>query len=136
MDRVFIDTSAWVALFLKNDEHHKKATILYERLKASKAALHTSDYVVDETITHLLHRGGHRLAVSAGEALFSSGIVAVAHIDDDLIQNAWKLFKKYDDKSFSFTDVTSFVLAKELGIKKAFAFDDDFKKAGMETIGI
>lgn len=136
MERVFIDTSAWIALFSDIDQYHKKAVSIYETLKKSKNVLHTSDYVFNETVTMILSRRGHRLAVAVGETLLSSGIVAIAHIADDTLKSAWASFKKYDDKKFSFTDVTSFVLSKELGIHKAFTFDADFKKAGMETLGI
>ncbi len=136
MERIFVDSSAWVALFGENDQNHKKAVSIFENLKKIRSVLHTSDYVFDETITTLLHRRGHKQAVIAGEILLSSGIVSIAHIADDILKLTWSLFKKYDDKRFSFTDVSSFVLSKELGIRKAFTFDADFKKAGMETVGI
>lgn len=136
MERIFIDSSAWVALFFDNDENHKKAVTLFKRLNELKCVLHTSDYVVDETLTALLYRSGHRPAVTAGEVFFNSKIIAVVRLEDETVRSAWTFFKKYDDKKFSFTDVTSFVLSKELGIHKAFTFDADFKKAGMETLGI
>jgi len=49
--------------------------------------------------------------------------------------NLWELYQKYKDKKFSFTDVTSFSIMKDLNIKKAFAFDREFIQAGIELIG-
>jgi len=45
---------------------------------------------------------------------------------------AWMLRKKLHDKPFiSFTDLTSFILMKELSIKKVFTGDTDFEKVNM-----
>lgn len=131
-----MDTSAWVALFFDNDENHKKGSEIYARLKDLKVVLHTSDYVVDETLTALLFRSGHKAAFTAGDMFFNSKVVSVIHLEDETLRSAWALFKKFDDKKISFTDVTSLVLSQELGINKVFTFDSDFKKAGMETVGI
>lgn len=136
MERIFVDSSAWVALFSDTDQNHKKACDIYDNLKEVKAVLHTSDYVFDETVTFILQRRGHRLAIVAGDALLSSGLVSIAHIIDETLQTAWDLFRKYDDKKLSFTDITSFTLSREMAINKIFTFDSDFKKIGMETVGI
>ncbi|MBI2933751.1 MAG: hypothetical protein HYY16_19075 [Planctomycetes bacterium] len=47
---------------------------------------------------------------------------------------AWKLFKRYDDQVFSFTDCTSFAVMNKLGLKEAFTFDDGFRKVGFATL--
>ena len=52
----------------------------------------------------------------------------------DQFYAAWELFKKYDDKKFSFTDVTSFQITRELNIGKAFSYDWHFEQAGFERI--
>lgn len=134
MERIFIDASGFVALFSEKDENHPKAVKLYEKLKNSKASLYTSDYVIDETLTTILARGSHKLSVVAGEAIFSSDIIKIVAVYPDYFKPAWALYKKYDDKKFSFTDVTSFTIIKDLSIKKAFSFDSDFTKAGIELI--
>lgn len=134
MEKIFVDSSAFVALFLENDENNKKASTLFKELKTSKIPLYTSDYVIDETITTLFSRSGHKQSVAAGEAIFSSEIIKIIHVCPDHLKPAWELYKKYNDKKFSFTDVTSFTIAKDLNIKKAFSFDSDFIKAGMELI--
>ncbi|MBU4252282.1 MAG: hypothetical protein KJ647_04815 [Candidatus Omnitrophica bacterium] len=72
MEKVFVDTSGWVAFFVENDRNHKKAVCIFEDIKSSRASIYTSDYCIDETITTILSRGGHKQSVLAGEAL--SGI--------------------------------------------------------------
>ncbi len=134
MEKVFIDTSGWVALFVENDKYHKKAASFFEEIKNSKAIIYTSDYVIDETITTILVRGSHKQSVLAGEALFISKIIKIVHICPDYLRVAWELYQKYKDKMFSFTDVTSFAVMKDLNIGKALAFDREFMQAGIELM--
>jgi len=135
MEKVFVDTSGWVALFVDNDQNHKKAVSIFEDIKSLKSLIYTSDYIIDETITTIMARGNHKQSVSAGEALFTSKIIKIIHVSADYLQAAWELYQKYKDKSFSFTDVTSFVIMNNLGIRKAFGFDREFLQAGIELIG-
>lgn len=134
MEKVFIDTSGWVALFAENDQSHKKAAAIFDKIKNSKAAIYTSDYCIDETITTILARGSHRQSVLAGEALFASKIIKIVHVCPAYLSAAWELYQKFKDKRFSFTDVTSFVIMKDFNIKRAFAFDREFVQAGIELI--
>ena len=134
MEKVFVDTSGWVALFVANDKSHKKAVTIFEDIKRSKASIYTSDYCIDETITTIMAKGSHEQSVLAGEALFTSGIINIAHVSLEHRQSAWELYQKYKDKRFSFTDVTSFVIMRDLNIKKAFSFDREFIQAGIELI--
>lgn len=134
MEKVFVDTSGWVALFVENDKNHKNAVSIFEEIKRSKILIYTSDYCIDETITTILARGSHKQSVLAGEAIFTSKIIKIVHVCPDYLQSAWELYQKYKDKMFSFTDVTSFAIMKDLNIKKAFGFDKEFVQAGMELI--
>jgi predicted nucleic acid-binding protein len=134
MEKVFVDTSGWVALFVANDKNHQKAVSIFEEIKNSKALIYTSDYCIDETITTILIRGSHKQSILAGEALFTSKLIKIIHICPDYLQPAWEVYQRYKDKSFSFTDVTSFTIMKTLNVKKAFAFDREFIQAGIELI--
>lgn len=136
MEKIFIDTSGWVALFVENDINHKKAMGVFEELKKVKAIIYTSDYVIDETITTILVRSSHRQSVVAGNALLTSKIIKNIHVVPQYLESAWKLYQKYNDKEFSFTDVTSFVIVKDMDIKKVFSFDKDFQQAGIELFSV
>ena len=46
---VFVDTSAFVALIRRNDEHHQNALIIAERLKQQRIRLYTTNFVIAET---------------------------------------------------------------------------------------
>ncbi|MBK8870472.1 MAG: PIN domain-containing protein [Elusimicrobia bacterium] len=131
---VFVDTSGWVALLTHNDAHHSRAAAAFEDLQHSRTLLYTSDYVVDETITTILMRGDHKQSVVAGDVLFTSRLIKTISVGPATLSKAWELYKKFKDKKFSFTDVTSFVIMKDLNLRRAFSFDRDFVQAGFETI--
>ena len=45
----------------------------------------------------------------------------------------WRLFLARRDKEYSFTDCTSFVLMRRLGLDAALALDADFAQEGFRT---
>lgn len=134
MERIFVDTSGWVALFVQNDVNHKKAAAIFEKMKDSKAVIYTSDYVIDETITTILVRGSHKQSVIAGNAFFASKLIKNVYVAPKYIESAWMLYQKYKDKEFSFTDVASFAIIEDLNIKKVFSFDSDFRQVGIDLV--
>ena len=134
MEKIFVDTSGWVALFVENDRNHKKARSTFENLKLLRAVLYTSDYVIDETLTTILTRGNHRESVMAGEALLNSQLIRIIPVYPAHFKTAWEAYKRYKDKKFSFTDVTSFSIMKDASIQKAFSFDSDFSQSGFELL--
>ncbi len=50
-------------------------------------------------------------------------------------QRAKEILAKYDDKSFSFADATSFAVMERLGVAHVFSLDDDFRQYGWIVIG-
>jgi hypothetical protein len=130
--RLFVDTSAWLALNNKNDQYHDEAVSKITKVRQQKIQLVTSEYVFDESVTIIRYRISHRAAVAFGEALISSNVASIEDITDEERLKAWVLFKKYRDKDLSFTDCTSFALMVKLKLQKAFSFDDHFKQVGFE----
>jgi predicted nucleic acid-binding protein len=50
-------------------------------------------------------------------------------------RKAREIIERYQDKSFSYTDATSFALMERLGLKNAFAFDSHFRQYGLKLLG-
>lgn len=95
---------------------------------------YTTDYILDETLTLLRTRVDHKAAVEFGRIILSSRVVKVLPIIGERWRKAWRLFVKYEDKNFSFTDCTSFVVMKELRLPAALAFDHHFSQMGFITV--
>lgn len=130
--KVFVDTSAWIALNDKNDQYHNRAAAKSSEIKRQKIELITSEYIIDESITLIRYRVSHYAAVIFGDALFNSSIVNIMDVKDEDRLKAWDFFKKYKDKELSFTDCTSFAIMEKSRLHKAFTFDEHFKKVGFE----
>lgn len=88
----------------------------------------------DETITLMRMELGHRAAVEFGEKLLKSSATQLFSVSLDDRKAAWETFKKYKDQRFSFTDCTSFIVMRRMGIRKALATDRHFKVSGFTLV--
>lgn len=130
---IFVDTSAFIALTDRSDKFHKSASDFIKSIK-SYFRFYTTNFVLDETITKIRMDIGHKEACRFRDNIFSSGINKIHYITKDIEEQAWILFKKYDDKLLSFTDCTSFALMRKINIKDAFTFDINFVQVGFRRI--
>jgi uncharacterized protein len=130
MNAVFIDTSAWIAVMVRKDHNNREAVACFEGLLKERIPLVTSDYVLDETLTRIRYDSGHHKAVEFYNIIKESrekGYLIMKRIDEALWDEAFEIFRQYGDKKFSFTDCTSFALARKLKVNRVFAFDEDFR---------
>jgi predicted nucleic acid-binding protein len=121
---IFVDTSAWYADFVSDDEHHASARRFFD--ETSRAALLTTDYVVAETRNLLTVRGYVDRARHAVGQFLSENIAQVVWIDRQDVFRAAQVFREFSDKRWSFTDCVSNAVIQRRGIKQALAFDKHF----------
>lgn len=134
MRRVFVDTSAFVALRNRAEAEHRRARQTLEELVAQRVPLFTSNYVVAETYTALLMRVGRDEAITWGRRIRLSRAVERVRVDDDVEDATWSLLEAHTDKAWSYVDATSFVLMEREGTDEAFAFDSDFVQRGLRVL--
>ena len=130
-NKIFVDTSAWYAIIDKNDRDHALAAT---KIQVLDRPLVTSNYIFDEILTLLRAKLGFTVAVPFGQKLWNQEISALVRITEDDEERAWRIFRQYEDKGFSFTDCTSFALMDRLEINTVFAFDDHFIQYGKFVI--
>lgn len=130
MEAVFLDTSFILALEDADDQKHETATRFWMGFKQKPGKIITTTYVFDETVTFLRRRITHDKAAHVGKLLLSSPSVELIHISEVQFDKSWKLFLKYHDKGFSFTDCVSFIVMEERGTKEAMTFDEHFRQKG------
>lgn len=131
MERIFVDTSAWFAYVNREDPDHAATQ---EVLRQYEGRLVTSNYVFDETVTLCRHRLGHAIAARVGAALLDPTSTDLIRLGVEDEHAAWGLFLARADKLYSFTDCTSFVLMRRLGLAGAAAIDEDFNQEGFSTL--
>jgi uncharacterized protein len=131
--KVFIDTGGWIAVTSEDDDLHTVGAPYFEAIVRGKARLFTSDYVLDESITRLRYDCGHAVALqfirSIQEAERARSL-EVLNVDRRTWIEATTRFERYADQDFSFTDCTSFVLAREAAVDAVFTFDHHFSILG------
>ena len=130
-NRIFVDTSAWYAIIDKNDQDHAAAV---SKIQMLDRPLVTSNYIFDEILTLLQTRLGPSVAIPFGEKLWDQEVSALVRIIEEDEEKAWRVFRQYTDKGFSFTDCTSFALMERLDIDTVFAFDNHFVQYGKFVI--
>lgn len=135
--RLFIDTSAFIAIEDTDDENHNPALEYREKIRDGETPfvrLYTSNYIIDESLTLLRMKCGHEVAVAFRETTQASKLINILWVDEATEKNAWEIFKKNSDKDFSFTDCTSFALMKREAIRTAFTFDKHFSQYGLKVV--
>ena len=84
MRRVFLDTSAYVALAHTRDQFHADAVRLVERVIADRLPRVTTNYVLAEAHTLIRRKCGHVVAVQFGEGIrrdMVAGNLNIVHAD-------------------------------------------------------
>lgn len=130
----FWDTSGFFALLSTDDGAHSECVKLVEGLRDGRALSVTSDWIVAETCTLLTVLKQKQLAIRFLEMLSASKAIEVVHVNEDLFDEAKKLFIKRKDKSYSFTDCSSFVLMRARKLQKAVTIDKHFAAEGFVSL--
>ena len=122
-----VDTSAYFALADRSDQHHAAAVGF---VQANDRPLVTTDLIIVETLNLVQVRLGSAPAIALGKQLLAPATTTILKVTDADWAQAWRLFQRYRDKAFSFTDCTTFALMARLGLSTAFAFDLHFRQYG------
>ena len=132
--KVFIDTSAWVALENRRDIHYREAVTFRDDIKNKRYRLYTSSFVLDETYTLLLANVGYKKTIEFGKrikVLKTKGLLHVIKVSEEIEESAWLIFERFNkDKFWSFTDCTSKAIMEMLDIEESFSFDKNFEQMG------
>ena len=134
LGRVFVDTGAWFALQVEDDEHHAAARHTLPALLAACRSLVTSNLIIGETYTLLRMTKGFTEAQRFLDKIQQSPRLERLFVTEGVEQQAYQLLRRYADQSFSFVDATSFTLMRQQRMRYAFAFDRHFVTAGFLRI--
>ena len=131
---VFLDSSGFLALVNPHDAYHQQARAAWTRLTDEQWHTFSTNFVVAETHALFLTRLSHQRAESFLRQILRSSttIVRVSQRDE---QQAQAIIFRYGDKSFSYTDASSFAVMERLRIGPAFTFDRNFAQYGLQVMG-
>jgi uncharacterized protein len=125
------DTSFFVAYLNPRDKQHELAV---EWMTASSEPIVTTEWVLAELGDYLAEGPNRRLYGALVRALSVEKRVEIVSADHGSFLNAVHLYMRRPDKSWSFTDCTSFCLMKSRKITDALTTDYHFEQAGLKVL--
>jgi uncharacterized protein len=114
--RVFVDTSAWLAIMDTSDVHHGEAAEIYTLLLNSRIVLVVTILVVAETQIWLRRRFGPDAALGFLKNINESTQIEIVYPDAGLEKKTKLILRQYADQDFSLADAISFAWLKEAGL--------------------
>ena len=129
---IFVDTSAFYAVFDADDEEHSRARDAWESLLSAEDSLLTSNYVLVETLALLQSRLGIEAVRAFDDAV--SPLLRVLWVDDGVHRESVSTVLTAGRRRLSLVDCSSFTLMRRYGLDSAFAFDDHFPEQGFTTV--
>jgi predicted nucleic acid-binding protein len=129
---VFVDTSAFYAVLDADDQLHPAGRSAWMSLLEERGSLHTTSYVLVETMSLLQRRIG-----LAGLRTFVSDIlpiVQVVWVDEGTHRSAMHALLVASRRDLSLVDCVSFETMRRLGLFTAFSFDQNFSDQGFQVL--
>jgi len=133
--RVLADTSAFLALSRRRDQHHARAVEIAERHLAAGGRYLSTMLVLGELYSHLLYLRGPKGARAALTHLLDDPVHEWVDVTAELVGEAkarWLM--RFTDQSFSLVDAVSFEIMRRERLIHAFAFDHHFEVAGFKLL--
>ena len=129
---VYIDTSAFLAVFNADDRFHVRARSRWQQLVESGSPLLCNNYVLVETVAVLQNRLGVEAELAFQNNVWP--ILEILWVDEDLHQRAISALLAAGQRRLSLVDCTSFESMRQFGLRQAFAFDAHFAEQGFELL--
>jgi predicted nucleic acid-binding protein len=128
--RLFVDSSGWIALRSRRDQHHADADRLFRDALARRLPLLTTSLVVAETHRLTLFRAGAQPARRFLDLVDASGSVTIHFPAADEHAAARRWLERLGSRPVTYTDAVSFAVMEAAGCEHVLGFDQDFAAAG------
>jgi uncharacterized protein len=109
-NKVFVDTSFFIALMNSRDADHAMAVKFQQRLSLQATKKITSDYILLELCDGLAKLHYREFALQLIGLLQQDQSFEIVPASSEITQTAWELFTARSDKEWGLTDCISFVI--------------------------
>ncbi|MBI2322381.1 MAG: PIN domain-containing protein [Chloroflexi bacterium] len=131
-EAVYVDTSAFLAVMDTADRQHRDATAAWEWLVEAGRSLVCSNYALTETCALLQRRLGlEALRLFCAEVYPLLDVVWVTKTVHEAGMEAVMVAGR---RQLSLVDCVSFIVMRQVGIQRAFAFDAHFAEQGFRCL--
>jgi predicted nucleic acid-binding protein len=131
MKTVFADTFYFLALYYPDDQHHARTVHVVSKLKTRFL---TTDWVLAEVADALSGRSDHPYVAALIGRIRKSPVWEVLPATREQFDLALDFHAQYEDKEWTLTDCTSFLVMRERGISEALTGDHHFEQAGFVAL--
>jgi uncharacterized protein len=98
LNRIFVDTAAWIALFNRTDGLHQQTKQLMARLKREKRYLLTTEFVLLEVADAFAEPSVRSLTIEYVNRLRFLSSLRILPVSSDLFDEGWTLYGQRLDK--------------------------------------
>jgi len=130
--KIFVDTSAFLAILNIDDNNHSEARKLWNDLLYSEKILISSNYVLVESYSLIQRRLGVEAARTFHDDILP--LVNIEWIDADTHRAGVSAFLSASRRRLSLVDCVSFEVMRASGLKTVFAFDPHFSEQGFKGV--
>lgn len=131
MNRIFADTSYYVALIHSSDAWHESAVKLFGSVNSP---IVTTEYVIVELGAHMSRAKMRPIFLDLVDFLRQDESTSIIPASTELFESGFQLFRSRPDKDWSLTDCISFALMEREEISHALAADRHFTQAGFTLL--
>jgi predicted nucleic acid-binding protein len=130
----FVDTYAFHAVMDADDDMHPDACRTWECLLRSPDAIHTTNYVLVETLALLQGRLGlEATRVFTADVL---PVLTVFWVEEGVHRSAHHALLVASRRGLSLVDCVSFEAMRRLGLEEVFCFDQHFEEQGFRHLSM
>lgn len=129
--KLFVDTWGWLAVVDRKETGHEAALEIFHQARRSGITI-TSNFVLDETFTHLFKRRPFEDAWKFTTSVVGSPFIDIQEVTEPRFKRTIELRKRFSDKlKISFTDLSTMAIMVELGITDILTADQHFTHVGL-----
>ncbi len=129
---VFVDTSGLYALLVRTEERHDDVVSALRKVLEEGRVLHTTSYVIVETVALLQHRLGLAPVRDFVEHLLP--LLSIEWVTEALHRKGTEHVLREDRRRLSLVDCVSLEYIRSEGILDVLALDSHFTQAGCRLL--
>jgi predicted nucleic acid-binding protein len=130
----FADTSFWIGLSSKRDQHHRRAVAWNQFMIRTRSSIVTTEAVLWEWLNGFSDASTRGVAAEGYRRVHADPRIEVVPFQPELIDSAVHLYRARPDKDWSLTDCPSFVVMERRHLTEALTTDGHFEQAGLKVM--
>ena len=134
MNRIFVDTLYWIAIFNPRDQWHRQAVEVEAALRGGNFL--TTEAVLIEVLNYISGYGPSarcRTAAVVRDVLNDANVEVVPQTTDEFLSGL-ALCESRPDKGYSLTDCISMNVMRERSSSEILTHDDHFAQEGFKVL--